>query len=110
MPLACIFTRTWLGPGWGWGTSLICQELLLAGTTAACIFVSSMAIRCANLKMWHVIFCGHFFFCSCLHEIVQGLHADFRKPPTPAAAWLTLGTTRRNLNSGASLWISLKKS
>src|SRR5438309_5577784 len=37
MPLACIFTRTWFGPGCGWGTSLICQELLTAGTTAACI-------------------------------------------------------------------------
>src|ERR1700693_2873992 len=48
MPLACIFTRTWLGPGWGCGTSFTSQERLTAGTTAACIFVSSMAIRCGN--------------------------------------------------------------
>src|SRR5882762_5213366 len=61
MPLACIFTSTWFGPGWGCGTSLICQELLLAGTTAACIFVSSIAIGCLNLKMWHVVFCGYIF-------------------------------------------------
>src|SRR5579862_6426557 len=54
MPLACIFTRSWLGPGCGCGTSFTCQELLTAGTTAACICGSSMAVRCVNFKRGHI--------------------------------------------------------
>src|SRR5580692_7478478 len=55
MPLACIFTKTWLGPGWGCGTSFTCQEPLTAGTTAACIGSSSQAFRCTRPANRHRI-------------------------------------------------------
>src|SRR5262249_11694164 len=45
MPLACICTRTCVGPGSGRGTSLICHALLTAGTTAAFITHDLLLVR-----------------------------------------------------------------
>jgi hypothetical protein len=41
MPLACMRTSTWLGPGSGIGISRISSGAPSAGTTAACIVVMS---------------------------------------------------------------------
>src|SRR4029077_20669534 len=49
MPLPCFFTNTCFVPGWGCGTSLICHELLTAGTTAAFITLPPNALRCERI-------------------------------------------------------------